>query len=62
MLPKPKQSEYEQKIIKILKEYDANPGTTEGDGLVAIIAEMQVKIEELEKQVRRLRMGAAVCG
>lgn len=50
-----KQANYEQALIDLLKEYADYEGTTAMDGLVKVIAEMQIKIESLEKIVEQLR-------
>ncbi len=51
-MPKTKQAQYEQRLVNQLKEYDDQPGTTVIDGIVAVIAELQIRVDSLENQAR----------
>ena len=46
-----KKTECEQRLVAKLKEYDENPGTTTLDGIVAIFAEILVRLEAVEDKV-----------
>jgi hypothetical protein len=42
------QNIYEEKLQKLLKEYSDHEGTTAMDGLISVIAAMQIRIKILE--------------